>query len=163
MVPAYLLLCLILGGASAAGIWANMLLQLLALPIIIWAVVVRRGTPMPAPGRQLLIGVLLLLLLLLLQLVPLPPGIWTMLPGRQETVEGHRLLGLPLTWMPISLAPHATLSSALWLLPPIAVLLGILRIGAFRTSWMAWAIALVATASVMIGALQIMGGNDSPW
>src|SRR3546814_1686581 len=41
LVPAYLLLCLILGGASAAGLWANMLLQLLAIPIILWSLLSR--------------------------------------------------------------------------------------------------------------------------
>jgi O-antigen ligase len=163
VVPAFLLLCLILGGASAAGIWANMLLQLLAIPIIVWAVIVRRGTPMPAPARRLVVGLFLLLLLIAAQLIPLPPGIWTSLPGREGVVEGYRLLNLPLPWMPISLAPYATLSSALWLLPAIAILLGIIRVGAFKTAWIAWVVALVATASVMIGALQVVGGDDSPW
>ena len=34
--PAYLFLCLILGG-SAQGIWQNMALQLLGLALIAWA------------------------------------------------------------------------------------------------------------------------------
>jgi O-antigen ligase len=163
IVPAYLFLCLILGGASAAGYWANMVLQLLALPLIAWAVIVRRGTPMPPAARQLVVGLFLLLLLIVAQLIPLPPSVWTSLPGREPVVEGYRLLGLPLPWRPISLAPYATLASGLWLLPAVAALLGIIRVGAFRTAWMAWVVALVATVSVMIGALQIVGGNDSPW
>jgi O-antigen ligase len=163
VVPAYLLLCLLLGGASAAGIWANMLLQLIGLGIIFWAVIVRRGTPMPAPGRQLVFGLFLLAAIVLLQLIPLPPAIWTKLPGRDAIVDGFQLLGLPLQWQPISLAPYATLSSALWLIPAVAVLLGIVRIGAFRTSWIGWVVALVATTSVVVGALQIMGGEASPW
>lgn len=163
VIPAYLLLCLLFGGASAAGYWANMVLQLLAIPIIAWAVLVQRGTPMPAPGRQLLVGLILLLLLFVLQLVPLPPSLWTGFPGRQPIAEGFQLLKLPLPWAPISLAPYATISSALWLLPAVAILLGIIRIGAFKTSWLAWVIALVATGSVLVGALQLVGGNGSPW
>ena len=163
VVPAYLLLCLLLGGGSAAGYWANMVLQLLALPLIVWAVIVQRGTPMAPSARQLVVGLILLLLLIGAQLIPLPPSIWASLPGRESVVEGYRLLGLPLPWRPISLAPYATLASALWLLPSIAILLGIIRIGAFRTSWIAWVVALVATASVMVGALQVVGGQDSPW
>lgn len=162
-IPAFLLLCLLLGGASAAGIWANMVLQLLAIPFILWAVIVRRGTPMPAPGRRLIVGLVLLFLLFGAHLVPLPPGIWTSLPGREPIVEGYRLLGQPLPWLPISLVPYATLSSALWLLPAVAVLLGIVRVGAFKSAWLAWVIALVATASVMIGALQVVGGHQSTW
>ena len=163
IVPAYLLLCLLLGGASAAGHWANMVLQLLAIPIIFRAFLVRRATPMPAPARQLIFGLILLLLLVIVQLVPLPPSLWTSLPGRQPFAQGLELLNLPLPWLPISLAPYATISSALWLLPAVAVLLGIIRVGAFRTSWMAWVIAVVATASVLIGALQVVGGELSPW
>jgi O-antigen ligase len=140
-----------------------MLLQLIGLGIIFWAVIVRRGTPMPAPGRQLMLLLLLAVLLVVLQLIPLPPALWTKLPGRQLIADGLGLLGLPLPWMPISLAPHATLSAALWLIPAVAVLVGIIRIGAFRTSWIGWVVALIATASVVVGALQVMGGELSPW
>ena len=163
VVPGYLLFCLILGGASAAGIWANMLLQLLAIPIIFWSAVVRRATPMPAPGRQLVLLLVLMLLLIGLQLVPLPPSVWTSLAGRQPIAEGLELLNLPLPWMPISLAPYNTVSSALWLLPAIAVLLGVIRVGAFRTKWIAWTVVLIAAASVIVGALQVVGGDGSPW
>ena len=38
VIPSYLILVLLLGGASAAGFRANMLLQLMAIPIIAWAV-----------------------------------------------------------------------------------------------------------------------------
>ena len=163
IIPAYLVLCLILGGASRAGYWANMVLQLLAVAIIFWSVAVRRGSPMPTPGRQLMVLLFLMLLVVAVQLVPLPPSIWTALPGRDPVAEGFRLLEMPLPWLPISLAPTNTISSALWLLPAIAVLLGIIRVGAFRTSWLAWAIILVAAASVMIGALQVVGVGASPW
>lgn len=162
-VPGYFLLCLILGGASAAGIWGNMVLQLLAVPLILWAVVVRRATPMPTAGRQLLLLLLLMLLLIGAQLVPLPPSIWTSLGGRQPIVEGFELLNQPLPWLPISLAPYNSLSSALWLLPALAVLLGIIRVGAFKAKWLAWAVVAVATLSVIIGALQVVGGEGSSW
>jgi O-antigen ligase len=163
VIPAYLLLCLILGGASAAGFWANMALQLLALPIIVWSLTVRRGSPMPAPARQLMLLLVLMLLVVAVQLVPLPPSLWTALPGRHGVANGFEMLGMPLPWLPISLSPQGTISSALWLLPAFAVLLGIIRLGAFRTSWLTWSIILVAAASVLIGALQIAGGDLSPW
>ena len=118
---------------------------------------------MPAPGRQLVLGIMLVMLLFVMQLMPLPPSLWTNLPGREPIVQGFQLLNLPLPWLPVSLAPYATVSSALWLLPAIAVLLGIIRIGAFKTSWVAWMIAVVATVSVVIGALQIVAGEGSPW
>jgi O-antigen ligase len=163
LVPAYLMLCLVLGGASAAGFWVNLLLQLLALPIIIWALLARRSTPMPAAGRQLCLILALMLLVIIVQLIPLPPSLWTTLPGREPIAAGFRLLGQPLPWLPISLAPHETPASALWLLPAIAVTLGIVRLGAFKPKWIAWVIAVFTTVSVGLGALQISGGDPTNW
>ena len=75
--------------------------------------------------------------LIAIQLVPLPPAIWTALPGRDFVANGYALLGQPLPWLPISLAPYQTIASALWLLPPLAIIAGMLRLGAFRSSWLA--------------------------
>ncbi|MDB5693187.1 MAG: O-antigen ligase family protein [Alphaproteobacteria bacterium] len=163
IIPLYVALCLIIGGASAAGYWANMGLQLVALPIIFAALVVDRRTPMARPARQLCLLLVLLLLVVGAQLVPLPPALWTALPGRRSVVQGFVLLGEPLPWMPISLDPSRTVSSFLWLLPAFAVFLGIVRLGAFRPSWLAWVLAAVTTLSIAIGGLQIAGGEQSPW
>lgn len=163
IVPFYLVLCLLLGGASAAGYWANTALQLLALPIIVWAAAAKPAQPLSRPARQLVMLMLLMLLVIALQLVPLPPSIWTALPGREPVVRGFQLIGAPLPWLPLSLDSYGTLSSALWLLPSIAVLLGIVRLGSFRASWIAWVLAGVTIVSIAVGALQIVGGLDSPW
>jgi O-antigen ligase len=163
LVPAYLVLCLVLGGASLAGYWSNMLLQLIAIPIIVWSLIARRSTPMPRSGRQLLALFALLLLLGLVQLVPLPPSVWTALPGRGPVAEGFRMIGQPLPWLPLSLAPYNTQASLLWLLPALAVLLGILRLGMFKPALLGWSLAGVTAISVMIGALQLVGGVGSPW
>jgi O-antigen ligase len=153
----------VLGGASAAGYWANMALQLLAIPIIIWSLLAERTAPVSASARQLIGLMLLMLLIIALQLVPLPPAVWQMLPGRQQIAQGLTMVGEPLPWMPLSLDPYDTIASALWLLPAVAVLLGIVRLGSFRESWLAWVVAGVTIVSVAIGALQIAGGEGSPW
>jgi O-antigen ligase len=162
-IPIYLVLCLLLGGASAAGFWANMLLQLLAVGLLFWAAISNRSAATPTPARQIFLLAALMVALVGVQLIPLPPSIWTALPGRGPVVEGFRLLGEPLPWLPISLSSARTISSALWLLPALAVLFGILRLGAYRASWLAWALALVTIASVGLGALQIVGGEGSRW
>lgn len=163
IVPCYLGLCLLLGGASAAGYWANMALQLLAIPIIAWAAAVKPPQPLSRPARQLIALLLLMLLVIALQLVPLPPAVWTSLPGRQPVERGFQLLGQPLPWLPLSLDPYWTISSALWLLPAIAILLGIVRLGSFRASWLAWLLAAFTIVTVAVGAVQIAGGVESPW
>jgi len=159
IVPGYLLLCLLLGGASAAGYWANLALQLLALPIIFAAMTARGRPATPAGVRQGDILLLLVLLLIALQLVPLPPFLWTHLPGRGAVAAGYALIGRPLPWLPLSLEPYATVSSALWLLPAVAVYLAATRLGGFRSGWTAWAIVGVTVAGVTLGALQVGGSN----
>jgi O-antigen ligase len=159
LVPAFLLLCLLLGGASAAGWWSNLGLQLGALVLLFYAAASQRGTPLSAASRQAITLALLVLALFAVQLVPLPPAVWTHLPGRGPVAEGFRMLGLPLPWLPISLEPYKTIGSALWLLPAAAVLAGIVIVGAYRSSWLAWVLAGVTIVSVAIGALQLAGGE----
>ena len=161
-LAAYVFLCLILGGASAAGLWANVALQLIAVAILFAAVAVRPDPPLALPARRLQWLLALLAGLVLVQLVPMPPALWTALPGRDHVREGFELLGLPIPWLPISLAPDNTLASALWLLPAVAVMLAMLRLGA-RESWIVWAIVGTTALSVLIGTLQIAGGPESPW
>ena len=157
------MLCLILGGASAEGYWVNLILQLLAVPIIGWSLLARRKTETPAAARQLLWIAFLALLVIAIQLIPLPPETWTKLPGRDRVAEGFQMLNLPLPWMPISLTPLNTMASALWLLPAFALLLAVVKLGSFKASWIGWAILIVTGAAVMLGALQILGGERSQW
>lgn len=161
IVPVYLLACLVLGGASAAGFIANLVLQLAALPLIGWATWQMLQTRPQAQIRAPLALLGLIVLLAVLQLVPLPPAVWTHLPGRAAAVEGYRLLGLPLPWLPLTLAPEASLAGVLWLLPAIAVLLATLVLGAFRGRTIAMVIVAVTLVSVAIGALQVIGGASA--
>ena len=161
LVPAYLLACLLLGGASAAGIIANLLLQLAALPLIGWSLWSLAQSGVPRATRSPLILLALLVLVAAVQLIPLPPGVWTALPGRGPIVQGYRMLGVALPWLPLTLAPQGALASLLWLLPAIAVLLATLVLGAFRGRWIAGVIVAVTAVSVGVGALQVIGGGSA--
>lgn len=162
LLGAYFFLCLTLGGASAAGLLANVFLQFLAVAMIFVALILRPSAPPTRAGTRLLILLGLTVAVISVQLVPLPPAIWTALPGREPVVRGFELLGQPLPWLSISLAPHDTIASGLWLLPAIAVLLWVLRHGV-RESWIAWVLIATSILGVLIGAMQITGGEASPW
>jgi O-antigen ligase len=160
IVPAYLLACLLLGGASAAGFLANCMLQIVAIPLIGWSIwQLLQASPAPQ-ARPPLMLLALLVTALVLQLIPMPPALWTLLPGRGPVVEGYRLLGVPLPWLPLTLAPSAALASLLWLLPAIAAFLAVTVLGAFRGRWIAGAIVGVTLASIALGALQVVGGTS---
>jgi O-antigen ligase len=158
VLPAFLLLCLLLGGSSQA-IWGNALLQLLALGILAWAALAPEARPISADGRRLLLLIAAALLLIFAQLVPLPPAVWASLPGRDFIAEGFRLLGVPLPWLPISQAPYDTMTTALTLLPPLALVVGMLRLPYWRTSWMFAAIVAATAISIVLGVLQVSSGN----
>lgn len=161
VIPFYLFACLLLGGSSRAP-WSNMVLQLGAGAIIGWAVMARPRYKAGRPGTQLAVMLFVLVAIIGLQLIPLPPAAWSALPARDAVAHGFELLDMPLPWLPLSLSPYDTLASALWLLPPLAVLAGVVRLGAYRETWMALAILLAALAGVILGTLQFAGTSDAP-
>lgn len=163
VAPAYLFLCLIAGG-SAQGIWANMLLQLLGIAIIGWAAVSRSPRPGPA-ARPLFLIILAALTLIALQLVPLPAALWPRLEGREAIAAGYRLLDIATPALPISLAPYESLQALLTLIPPIAMLSAMLRLRAYRPSWLALALLAGTFCGILLGVLQVASGDPltSPW
>jgi O-antigen ligase len=98
-----------------------------------------------------------------LQAVPLSPAIWAH-GGRAELADGYRLLGQPIPALPVSLTPYASLGELLYLIPPLAVFCAIVRLKAYRVSWIAAALLAGTIAGVVLGALQVVSaGRDSPW
>jgi hypothetical protein len=107
VAPAYLLLCLILGG-SAQGVWGNMLLQLIGLVIIAWAAASIGNEPLAAPARQVLWLALAALVVVLMQLVPLPASVWPHLGTRAWISDGYPILGVAVPPMSLSLTFAST-------------------------------------------------------
>lgn len=161
VAPAYLLACLILGG-SAQGIWQNMVLQLAGLAILAWAAA-SGEEPLPKSARLLLLILLAGLATVALQLVPLPPTLWA--HGlRARIADGYAVLGQPMPWLPLSLVPYRTLDSLLGVIPSLALFCAVLRLGAFRASWLVAALLAGTVAGVLLGALQVVSPADSsPW
>jgi O-antigen ligase len=161
VAPIYLFACLILGG-SAQGIWQNALLELVGLAIIAWAAA-SDEQPLPNSARVLLLILVAGLAVVVLQLIPLPASLWAH-GMRARIAEGYGLLGQPIPALPISLTPYNSLNSLLGVIPALALFCAILRLGAFRASWLAAALAAGAVASITIGALQVVSpGAASPW
>lgn len=164
VAPVYLFACLLLGG-SAQGIWGNALLQVAAIVIICWWILDGQRSRFPRAARPLAWLLGLAVLLILLQLLPLPPGIWTSLPGRQVVAEGREVLGLAPGWSSISLAPYDTMATLPLLLPPVALFLAIAQAGGKYGAWLAIALIAAAFAGVLLGLMQVSSGHPeaSPW
>ena len=157
--PAYLFLCLILGG-SAQGLWWNMILQLLGLCLIGWAALEPPAQALSRPARQLLWIVGIALCWIALQLVPLPYHLWETLGPRAQIAEAQALLGLAPAVLPLSVAPYDSIATLFTLIPPIALYLAIERLHAYRASYMVAALVAGTLSGIALGALQV--GSPSP-
>jgi O-antigen ligase len=158
LLPGYLLLCLLIGGGSSAN-WGNAALQLLALPLIFWALAAKGIPETPPAARYLFSLVCALVVLIVLQVIPLPPELWTKLPGRESVARSYDLMGLAKPWLPVSLASDRTIASAMWLLPWIAILLVVLKFQAERPALHGWVMVGVVLAATMLGVPQIGSGQ----
>lgn len=157
---AFLLVALVFGGASRAEVVSSDIVALAALPLLafsIWRL--RLGLTQAWRGPLILLACLVALPLV--QLIPLPPGLWTALPGRAPVVEGLRAAGLEPGWAPISLSPQRTWSSLLSLLPACAMFLAALTLDTTMRMRLVFAVLVVAALNVLLGAAQLAGGEDS--
>jgi hypothetical protein len=157
----YLVLCISLGGASAAGAIVNALLQVLAIGLIgllLW----RRRVYAPEGSGWLFALATLLMTIFILSTVPLPPAIWESLPLRAEIKQGLQSLGVKDAWVPLSLDSSSTIASSLWLLPPIAMFLLTMQLSNEDRRHLGTTIVTMAVISLILGAFQMLGGGGSP-
>ena len=165
LLPLFLLLAIALGGSSSSpASWSNSVLQLLAIIVGAWALARRPSDDLTQASRELLILFAVGVVVVIAQLLPLPPPVWSALPGRDLIIGGYSALGWHLPWMPIALAPYAALGSLLALLPAAAVLVCAIFV-AQRERWLAVTLLLAVFAGVVLGALQVSSGDPSrsPW
>lgn len=156
---ALLSLAFIFGGESRDNPLSTMAIELLGVTLLaatVWSRALA-GTGRTGWPENALLG--LIFLVPLLQLIPLPPDLWTTLPGRDEAAATLRLAGIEPGWAPLSLDPEATFRSLLWLVPPAALFLAVgdLETGArFRLAGVVLALCI---ASLILGGLQITDGD----
>src|SRR5215467_12133009 len=159
---ALLVACLALGGGTSAGFLSDVVLQLVAVPVLLVCLWRLWDAPPSAwHARPELLFCAAVVLVPLLQLVPLPPSLWTTLPNRQLLVGTFELLERDLPWMPISVLPRATWLSALSLLPPLAVFLSTLLLGYRERRLLCLLLLGIGILSVFVGLSQVAQGPQS--
>lgn len=153
-----ILLALVFGGGTQQGFWSDAIIQLASLPLM--AVVLVSPNLMRVP-RGPIILLCLLVALPLAQIIPLPPTLWTALPGREEIARAYSAAGIALPWLPVSLAPIVTWHSVISLLPVVAVFLAMLRLSnRWRRIFVLMMLA-IAFLSVLLDLFQMMEGQFS--
>src|SRR5262249_15495793 len=149
-------------GGGGTYRWPDAIVQLAALPLLVWALF--KLTPSElSPGGRWAIGLLCAIFAWpLLQLIPMPPPLWGALPGREEIASAYAAAGMTLPWLPISLYPSATWLGLISLLPATAVFLAMLSLERRSRRVLIVLIFIIVLGSVFLDMLQVMSGADSP-
>ena len=163
---AMMMASLLLGGGTRGGFLSDAILELLAIPAFLLAIASLADLPWASAdlrrrARWALLFCLAIALLPLIQLVPLPPRIWTRLPGHEAVTAVFDAIGGARPWLPISVAPNATAVGALSLLPPLAIFLGTVQLGYRERRWISLLAMAIGVVSVFLGLTQLAQGPTS--
>lgn len=153
---------LLLGGGARCGFLSDALLQFLSLPVLIAALWRIMDAPLSREMRRALAFCAALPAIPLAQLLPLPPAIWTSLPGRETIAAAFEAIGRDLPWAPLSMSPGATWLSALSLLPFLAVFLSAFPLNHRERRLLSLVALAVGLASALVGLTQVAQGPSSP-
>lgn len=158
---AFIALVFLTGGGSRDDVMSLIVLRPAAALFAAYALTVA------GEGDFARIRVPLLLLLalggwMIVQLIPLPYGVWSALPGRGPIAQMDVVVGLGEIWRPITLSPAKTMNSLGSLVVPVAglMLFAVQDESARRRILPMMLIAAVATALMGIG--QIASGGTGP-
>jgi O-antigen ligase len=146
------------GGATRQGLVSEAIPELLSLPLL--ALALPRAMPFlkrfPS-ASALVIGVILVPCV---QLVPLPPALWSVLPGRSVIAEILTVAQAPMSWRPISLIPVETSRALLSLLPAVAIFLATLTLERDARQRLLIFAVMMGVASALLAMLQVLFGSQ---
>lgn len=147
----------LLGGGGVAYGLANLVVQIGALALLLL-----RGPAalMPFHRRHfgLVVLVVLTLLLPIMQMIPLPPAIWTILPGRTLIQDSMSALG-SLPWSPLTVNASRTLVSFIGLIAPFAVIAFTLSSDQSAINRAKITFFAIGVTGVLLGAAQLLYGQ----
>jgi O-antigen ligase len=156
---ALLALSFVLGGASRQHELRLALVELAALPALVLGVLAFAKRSLWTQHAYVCLMLAAIAALPLLQIIPLPPGVWTNLPGRNELVHALTLADIAPAWSSWSLAPDRTWRSFLALLPPFAVFLGVLAMNGQEREKLVKAFLWAVALAIALGAVQFTSGS----
>lgn len=157
-----LVLAMFFGGGTRQGAWSDALVELASLPLLAWSIFTIDFGRLGRLARFGLVIMAAIILIPLVQLIPLPPALWTLLPGRNAIVDIYAAANTSLPWLALSLQPSATWFSLLSLLPAISIVLAMFIMSNAQRWRMVTIVLAAAAAGIVLDLLQIMGGPDSP-
>jgi len=155
-LPVAIVVAMLIGGASRADVVSLLLLRPLSALLFVYAFFFH-GRAAFQRSPMLMIFALCALALASLHVVPLPPGIWSGLPGREIAVDVYRVAGMPLPWLPLSMSPAGAWNALFSLLLPFGVLVLALAASGGEQLRALRVVLVMGLISGGIGLLQILG------
>jgi O-antigen ligase len=161
IAAAFILFVALIGGGSRDDILSLLLLRPAAILIGAYAILKLTARDVAAV-RSPLIMLCVLIAIAILQLIPLPPGLWGLLPTRTALLDLFNVAGLTPGWLPISLFPSRTWNSLFAYMVPLACLLLLARVRSDQRDRLVLLLLGIGLASALLGLLQLLLGEGSP-
>ncbi|WP_181815782.1 O-antigen ligase family protein [Alteripontixanthobacter maritimus] len=160
-VGPFIVFCVVaafLGGASRADELALVLFRPIGIGLLGW---VLWSYPLTQfrHGRAFCFAIIGLIVICTVQLIPLPPSIWTALPGRGEISAIDRLIFGVEIWRPITVSPRATWNTLFSLLSLLGGYLAFLALAKSNNNLALKSLLAISIISIMLSIVNLQFGH----
>ncbi|MER2606183.1 MAG: O-antigen ligase family protein [Siculibacillus sp.] len=168
LLPAVVVACaaaLLLGGSAGPRHFGDVVIQIAAVPMIALVVHATLAEPGRARGpSRVAAGIALSAIAIgLLQLIPLPPALWTLLPGHRTVASALALLDPDPPWLPVATSPTAVWRSLAFVAPAIALFFAAGRLDERGRRLVLLLICATPLVDVAFAVGQLASGPDGAW
>jgi hypothetical protein len=160
-VGALLALAFVTGGGSMDRGTGDVLTQLLALPLLVWAALVLASRPRGRLETGAIAAALLIVVTLAVQQLPLGESLWRSVDARDALAADLDAAGVEAIRYRWSLAPLASEAAGWFILPGLAMFLGGLALPAHRHRGLLLLVVALVAGSVVLAFLQLGAPQDS--
>lgn len=155
-LSAFLVLLFATGGASRVDVQSLVILRPVSIIVCALALMTIRSEHL-VERKALFFLITAVFALALLHIIPLPPALWELLPGRRELVDVEKLAGLSNIWRPLTLTPMNGQHALLSLFVPLAVILLGIQLNRDELFRLLPLLITLAGVSGLLGMLQTLG------
>jgi O-antigen ligase len=153
--------CFFLGGSARGNVASLMILRPISILLLGFGLWHLRWSQVKA-HRFLVALALAILAIPALQMIPLPPEVWSNLPGRDLVMEIDRVAGLGRIWRPLSLTPDASRNALYAAVVPFTVLILGIQLSFEERSRLLPMVLILCGVSALLGLLQTLGDPQGP-
>lgn len=161
VLAGFLAFVLLTGGGSRHDITSLVVLRPVAFLVAaaaLWTITAEQIRSVRIP----LIFIGSIAALIAIQMIPLPPSIWSVLPGRNLILENYSAANLDPPWLPLAMSPSRALNSLMSLSVPLAALLLFAHINSDESRRVIYLVVAAAALSALVGIMQVIGPSNGP-